>query len=170
MAGLAYLEKQPYLDTGRMGAAGASFGGYMMNWFAVNTGKFKTLVTHCGVWNFDSMYATTEELWFDEWEHGGKAYFEDPAAFEQWNPVNYVTSWKTPQLVITSENDFRIPYTQGIAAFTALQRRNIPSRLLVYPDENHWVLKPKNSIQWYDEVFNWLGRYLKQPGSGSRSK
>jgi dipeptidyl aminopeptidase/acylaminoacyl peptidase len=102
----------------------------------------------------------TEELWFDEWEHGGHPYYEAPGEFEKWNPVNFVQYWKTPQLVITSEKDFRIPYTQGIAAFTALQRRNIPSRLLIYPDENHWVLKPKNSIQWYDEVFGWMGRWL----------
>ena len=86
-----------------------------------------------------------------------KAYYEDRLAFEKWNPVNYVTRWKTPQLVVTSEKDFRIPYTQGLAAFTALQRRNIPSRLVVFPDENHWVLKPKNSVQWYDEVFGWMG-------------
>jgi dipeptidyl aminopeptidase/acylaminoacyl peptidase len=102
----------------------------------------------------------TEELWFDEWEHGGKAYYEDPQAFERWNPVNFVTRWKTPMLVVTSEKDFRIPYTQGIAAFTALQRRNIPSRLLIFPDENHWVLKPKNSIQWYDEAFAWMNRWI----------
>ena len=89
----------------------------------------------------------------DKWEHGGHPYYAAPAEFEKWNPVNYVDKWETPQLVITSERDFRIPYTQGIAAFTALQRQNIPSRLLIFPDENHWVLKPKNSVQWYDEVF-----------------
>jgi dipeptidyl aminopeptidase/acylaminoacyl peptidase len=100
----------------------------------------------------------TEELWFDEWEHGGP-YYERAGEYEKWNPVNYVQNWKTPMLVITGEKDFRIPYTQGIAAFTALQRRNIPSKLLVFPDENHWVLKPKNSIQWYAEVFNWMDRW-----------
>ena len=90
--------------------------------------------------------------------------------FEKWNPVNYVQNWKTPQLVITSENDFRIPYTQGIAAFTALQRRNIPSRLLIFPDENHWVLKPKNSVQWYDEVFGWMATAGSAGSSGACSK
>jgi dipeptidyl aminopeptidase/acylaminoacyl peptidase len=141
-------------------ALGASYGGYMVNWIAGQwPDRFNCLVQHDGVFDARAMAYETEELWFDEWEHGGKAYFEDPAAFERWNPVHYVTRWKTPMLVITSEKDFRIPYTQGLASFTALQRRNIPSRLLVFPDENHWVLKPKNSIQWYDEVFGWLGRY-----------
>jgi dipeptidyl aminopeptidase/acylaminoacyl peptidase len=104
----------------------------------------------------------TEELWLDELEHGGHPYFVSPQEYERWNPVNYVANWRTPQLVITSENDFRIPYTQGIAAYTALQRRGVPSRLLIFPDENHWVLKPKNSIRWYDEVFAWQKRWLGQ--------
>src|SRR3569833_2358265 len=101
----------------------------------------------------------TEELWFDEWEHGGP-YYEQAAEYEKWNPVNFVTRWKTPMLVIHSEKDFRIPYTQGLAAFTALQRRNVPSKLLIFPDENHWVLKPRNSVQWYHEVFGWLRQWL----------
>lgn len=161
--GLAYaVGHDPQLDGDNACALGGSYGGYMMNWIEGRwPDRFKCIVQHDGVFDARAMAYETEELWFDEWEHGGKAYYEDPQAFEQWNPVNYVTAWKTPQLVITSENDFRIPYTQGIAAFTALQRRNIPSRLLVFPDENHWVLKPKNSIQWYDEVFGWLGRWLK---------
>jgi dipeptidyl aminopeptidase/acylaminoacyl peptidase len=102
----------------------------------------------------------TEELWFDEWEHGGHPYYEAPAEYEKWNPIDFVTEWKTPMLVVHSEQDFRIPYTQGIAAFTALQRRGIPSRLLIFPDENQWVLKPKNSVQWYDEFFGWTRRWI----------
>jgi dipeptidyl aminopeptidase/acylaminoacyl peptidase len=129
-----------------------------MNWFAVNTGKFKTLITHCGVWNFDSMYALTEELWFDEWEHGGP-YYEVPENYEKFNPVNHVTKWTVPMLVIHGEQDFRVPDTQGIGTFTALQRRGIPSRLLFFPNENHWVLKPANSIQWHREVERWLGEW-----------
>jgi dipeptidyl aminopeptidase/acylaminoacyl peptidase len=149
------------LDGDRACALGGSYGGYMMNWIEGRwPDRFKCIVQHDGVFDARAMAYETEELWFDEWEHGGKTYYDDPQAFERWNPVNYVTAWKTPQLVITSENDFRIPYTQGIAAFTALQRRDIPSRLLIFPDENHWVLKPNNSIQWYDEVFGWLARYL----------
>jgi dipeptidyl aminopeptidase/acylaminoacyl peptidase len=160
--GLAFATSQdPQLDAANACALGGSYGGYMMNWIEGNwPDRFKCVVQHDGVFDARAMAYETEELWFDEWEHGKHPYYEAPAEFEKWNPVNYVTAWKTPQLVITSENDFRIPYTQGIAAFTALQRRNIPSRLLVFPDENHWVLKPKNSIQWYDEVFGWLGRWL----------
>jgi dipeptidyl aminopeptidase/acylaminoacyl peptidase len=161
--GLAYATAHdPQLEANNACAAGGSYGGYMMNWIEGNwPDRFKCIIQHDGVFDARAMAYETEELWFDEWEHGGKAYYEDPAVFEKWNPVNHVTAWKTPQLVITSEKDFRIPDTQGIAAFTALQRRDIPSRLLIYPDENHWVLKPKNSVQWYDEVFGWMGRYLK---------
>jgi dipeptidyl aminopeptidase/acylaminoacyl peptidase len=159
--GLAFaLSQDPQLDGSRACALGASYGGYMMNWIAGQWPKrFKCLVQHDGVFDARAMAYETEELWFDEWEHGAKAYYEDPAAFERWNPVNYVQNWRTPMLVITGEKDFRIPYTQGIAAFTALQRRDIPSKLLVFPDENHWVLKPKNSIQWYGEVQGWMDRW-----------
>jgi dipeptidyl aminopeptidase/acylaminoacyl peptidase len=141
-------------------ALGASYGGYMMNWFEGKwPDRFKCIVQHDGVFDARAMAYETEELWFDEWEHGGKAYYEDPQAFEKWNPVNYVENWKTPMLVITGEKDFRIPYTQGLAAFTALQRRGIPSRLVVNPNENHWVLKPNNSRQWYGEVLGWMDRW-----------
>jgi dipeptidyl aminopeptidase/acylaminoacyl peptidase len=156
----AATDKFAFLDADNACALGASYGGYMVNWIAGQwPDRFKCIVQHDGVFDARAMAYETEELWFDEWEHGGKAYFEDPAAFEKWNPVNHVTAWKTPMLVITSEKDFRIPYTQGLASFTALQRRAIPSKLLVFPDENHWVLKPKNSMQWYGEVLGWLGNY-----------
>jgi len=160
--GLAYATaNDPQLDAANACALGGSYGGYMMNWIEGQwPDRFKCIVQHDGVFDARAMAYETEELWFDEWEHGDHPYYEAPAEFEKWNPVNYVQNWKTPQLVVTSENDFRIPYTQGIAAFTALQRRNIPSRLLIFPDENHWVLKPKNSVQWYDEVFGWMGRYI----------
>ena len=151
-----------WLDADNACALGASYGGYMMNWIEGRwPDRFKCIVQHDGVFDARAMAYETEELWFDEWEHGGKAYFEDPQAFEKWNPVNYVTRWKTPQLVITSEKDFRIPYTQGLAAFTALQRRDVPSKLLVFPNENHWVLKPRNSRQWYGEVIGWMDRWTK---------
>ena len=159
--GLAFVTaNDPQLEAGNACALGGSYGGYMMNWIEGRwPDRFKCIVQHDGVFDARAMAYETEELWFDEWEHGGHPYYEAPQEFEKWNPVNYVANWRTPQLVITSENDFRIPYTQGIAAFTALQRRNIPSRLLVYPDENHWVLKPKNSIQWYDQVLGWMHRW-----------
>jgi len=160
--GLAFATaNDPQLQANNACAAGGSYGGYMMNWIEGKwPDRFKCIVQHDGVFDARAMAYETEELWFDEWEHGGHPYYEAPEEFEKWNPVNFVQNWKTPQLVITSEKDFRIPYTQGIAAFTALQRRNIPSRLLIYPDENHWVLKPKNSIQWYDEVFGWFRRWM----------
>ncbi|MDB5708441.1 MAG: peptidase [Sphingomonas bacterium] len=156
----AATTKFDWLDENNACALGASYGGYMMNWIEGQwPDRFKCIVQHDGVFDARAMAYETEELWFDEWEHGGKAYYEDPAAFEKWNPVNFVTAWKTPMLVITGEHDFRIPYTQGLAAFTALQRRGIPSRLLVNPNENHWVLKPKNSRQWYHEVLGWMNKW-----------
>ena len=151
-----------HVDTANACAAGASYGGYMMNWIAGNWADgFKCLVQHDGVFDARAMAYETEELWFDEWEHGGHAYYEAPQEYERWNPVNHVDKWKTPMLVITGERDYRIPYTQGIAAFTALQRRGIPSRLLSFPDENHWVLKGKNSVQWHSQVFDWIHRWTR---------
>jgi len=156
----AATTKFTWLDGGNACALGASYGGYMMNWIEGQwPDRFKCIVQHDGVFDARAMAYETEELWFDEWEHGGKTYYEDPAAFEKWNPVNFVDKWKTPMLVITGEKDFRIPYTQGLAAFTALQRRDIPSRLLVNPNENHWVMKPKNSRQWYREVLGWMDKW-----------
>jgi dipeptidyl aminopeptidase/acylaminoacyl peptidase len=162
----AATAKFTWLDGGNACALGASYGGYMMNWIEGQwPDRFKCIVQHDGVFDARAMAYETEELWFDEWEHGGKAYYEDPAAFEKWNPVNFVDRWKTPMLVITGEKDFRIPYTQGLASFTALQRRGIPSRLLVNPNENHWVLKPKNSRQWYREVLGWMDKWT---GKGAK--
>ncbi|MBB4153091.1 dipeptidyl aminopeptidase/acylaminoacyl peptidase [Sphingomonas jinjuensis] len=156
----AATDKYQWLDGDRACALGASYGGYMMNWIEGQwPDRFECIVQHDGVFDARAMAYETEELWFDEWEHGGKTYYEDPQAFEKWNPVNYVAKWKTPMLVITGEKDFRIPYTQGLAAFTALQRRDIPSRLVVFPNENHWVLKPRNSRQWYREVLGWMDKW-----------
>jgi dipeptidyl aminopeptidase/acylaminoacyl peptidase len=155
------LRSDPQLDGTRACALGASYGGYMMNWIAGNwPDRFRCLVNHNGVFDTRSMNYATEELWFSEWEFGGTPW-ETPEIHERWNPVNHVTKWRTPTLVIISDKDYRVPYTQGLGAFTAMQRRGIPSRLLRYPDENHWVLKPQNSIQWYDEVFSWLDRWTR---------
>ncbi|PXA97154.1 peptidase S9 [Nostoc sp. 3335mG] len=156
----AATDKYGWLQADNACALGASYGGYMMNWIEGQwPDRFKCIVQHDGVFDARAMAYETEELWFDEWEHGGKPYYEAAEEYEKWNPVHHVAKWKTPQLVITGEKDFRIPYTQGLAAFTALQRRGIESRLVVFPDENHWVLKPKNSMQWYSEVLGWLGKY-----------
>jgi dipeptidyl aminopeptidase/acylaminoacyl peptidase len=107
------------------------------------------------------MYYSTEELWFPEWEHGG-TYYDKPAEHEKFNPASFVSRWRTPMLVIHGEQDFRVPVEQGIATFTALQRRGIESRLLVFPNENHWVLSPENSVLWHRTVFDWLGQHLKK--------
>jgi dipeptidyl aminopeptidase/acylaminoacyl peptidase len=155
----AALEKYPWLDGDRMCALGASYGGYMINWIAGNWSEpFKCLVNHAGIFDNRAMAYTTEELWFDEWEHGGP-HFDVPDNYEKHNPINHVLNWKVPMLVIHGQRDYRVPYSQGIATFTALQRRGIPSRLVIFPDENHWILKPANSIQWHREVEAWLDKW-----------
>lgn len=159
MACLGYLERQSFVDPSHMAAAGASFGGYMMSWFQGHTEKFKTLVTHDGVYNFDSMYGTTEEVWSDEWEHG--IPWEQPD-FNRFSPHIYAAKFKTPNLIIHNELDFRVPIGEGQALFTTLQRKGIPSQLLSFPDEGHWVLKPQNSELWHTAIFDWLGGYLKK--------
>jgi dipeptidyl aminopeptidase/acylaminoacyl peptidase len=157
----AALQKYPFLDGERACALGASYGGFMINWIAGNwPDGFSCLVSHAGIFDARSMYYTTEELWFEEWDHGGPQY-ENPANYEKFNPLNHVTQWRTPMLVTHGQLDFRVPYSQGLAAFTALQRRGIESRLLVFPDENHWITTPANSLQWHREVFDWLDRFLK---------
>lgn len=154
--------RYPWLDGERACALGGSYGGYMMNWIEGNwPDRFRCIVNHDGVFDQRMMYYSTEELWFMEWENGGPQY-ENPQGYEQFNPVNLVSKWHTPMLIVHGERDFRIPYTQGIAAFTALQRRGIESRLLLFPDENHWVLKPANSVMWYQNVLGWLDAHLKQ--------
>jgi dipeptidyl aminopeptidase/acylaminoacyl peptidase len=164
MKGVEYMEKQDYIDKDRMAAAGASFGGYMMNWFQGNTTKFKTLITHCGVYNFDSMYAVTDELWFDEWEHGGPPWGKDRSSYEKYSPHKKALNFKTPMLVIQNDLDFRCPVSQGQELFTTLQRLKVPSKFINFPDEGHWVLKPKNSEFWHKEVFAWLAKYVPPGG------
>ncbi|MDH5630208.1 MAG: S9 family peptidase [Gammaproteobacteria bacterium] len=160
--GLAYaLEKYPFIDGNNACALGASYGGYMVNWIAGNwPDQFKCLVNHDGVFDNRMMYYATEELWFVEWENGG-TYFDKPENHEKYNPVNYVENWKTPMLVVQGELDYRIPVTQSLATFTALQRKGIKSKLLYFPDENHWVLKPNNSLQWHNQVNDWLRQFLQ---------
>ncbi len=149
------------VDTSNACALGGSYGGYMMNWISGNwPDGFKCLVNHAGIFDLRAMAYETEELWFDQWDHGGP--WTTRTDGEKWNPVNYVTNWKTPTLVIHGEKDYRIPYSQSLATFTALQQQGVESKLLVFPDENHWVLKPQNSIQWHRTVFDWLGKHLKK--------
>lgn len=162
MSCLAHLERLPYVDTSRMASAGASYGGYMMNWFQGHTDKFKTLVTHDGVFNFSSMYGTTEEVWFDEWEHGTP--WENPE-FDKYSPHRFAANFKTPNLIIHNELDYRVPLTEGQQLFTTLQRKGVPSKFLYFPDEGHWVLKPGNSEVWHSTIFDWLKGYLKPEGA-----
>lgn len=157
----AALQKFPWLDEGRVAALGASYGGYMINWIAGNwPERFRCLVNHDGIFDMRMMYYATEELWFPEWEHGGP-YWENPQEYEKHNPVRFVEKWRTPMLVIHGALDFRVPLEQSLATFTALQRRGIDSRFLYFPDENHWVLKAQNSIQWHETVQKWLDQWLK---------
>jgi dipeptidyl aminopeptidase/acylaminoacyl peptidase len=158
MKGLAYMEGQSYIDVTRMAAAGASYGGYMMNWLNGHTDKFKTIICHDGVFNFYSMYGTTEEIWFDEWEHGIPWNTPD---FDKFSPHKFAANMKTPTLIIHSELDYRVPLTEGQQLFTTLQRKGVDSKLLYFPDEGHWVLKPQNSELWHKTIFAWLKGYLR---------
>ncbi|WP_304219026.1 S9 family peptidase [Phenylobacterium aquaticum] len=152
----AALTKYPFLDGDRACALGGSYGGFMVNWIAGNwNGPWKCLVNHDGIFDNRMMGYSTEELWFSEWENGGTPW-ANPQGYEQFNPVNHVAQWTKPELVIHSQRDYRIPVEQGLATFDALQRKGVPSQLLYFPNENHWVLKPQNLVQWHDTVFSWL--------------
>jgi dipeptidyl aminopeptidase/acylaminoacyl peptidase len=158
----AALARNAWMDSTRMGAAGGSFGGYMVNWIAGHSTRFKALVSHAGPFNLENMYAATEELWFPEWEYGGP--FWDPKAMREqyrvYSPHLYAAKFKTPTLVLNGELDFRVPYTEGLSMFTSLQRQGVPSRLVVFPDEGHWIGKPQNQRLWWGEVQGWLSKYL----------
>ncbi len=154
------LETYPFVNGDRMCALGASFGGYMINWIAGQTDRFRCLVSHDGEFDNRACYYTTEELWFPEWDHQGTPW-ENPDGYEKWSPQSYVANWKTPMLIIHGAKDYRLPETEAISAFNALQRLGIPSKFLYFPDENHWVLKAKNSILWHETVIDWLGRWAK---------
>jgi len=157
----ATLSKYSWMDGTRVGALGASFGAYMINWIAGNwPDRFKCLITHDGNIDERAAYYETEELWFPEWDHMGTPW-DNPQSYEKHNPVNFVKNWKTPMLVVHGAQDFRIVESQGLGTFNALQRRGIPSKLLYFPDENHWVLKPANSILWHETVIGWLDQWVK---------
>lgn len=155
------LAKYDWLDGDKVCALGASYGGFMINWIAGNwPDAFQCLVNHSGIFDARTMYYATEELWFDEWEHGARPYYETPEVYEKFNPANHVAKWRVPMLVVHGDLDFRVPLEQGLSTFTALQRKGIPSRFLRFPDENHWILKPANSILWHDTVNGWLKQWL----------
>jgi dipeptidyl aminopeptidase/acylaminoacyl peptidase len=157
------VAKEPFVNKEKLGAVGASFGGYSVYWLAGNHNKrFKSFISHCGVFNLESMYGTTEELFFADFDMGG-AYFNKPTpkTYTDFNPIDFVNNWDTPMLVIHNDLDFRVPLSQGMEAFTAARLKGVPARFLSFPDENHWVLKPQNSIMWHREFFRWLEKDLK---------
>ena len=161
MNGLDYaLQNNSYMNANDVAAAGASYGGYMINWINGHTDRFKALILHDGIFNTESAYGSTEELWFPEWEFGGLPW-QHPELYEKWNPANYAQNMKTPTLVIHGALDYRLPLAQGLIAFTTLRRQGVPARLLVFPDEGHWVLKPANAFVWWGEMLGWLARYLR---------
>jgi dipeptidyl aminopeptidase/acylaminoacyl peptidase len=156
------LKKYPYTDGSRMAAAGGSFGGYMADWIATHTGRFKAIISHAGIYDKNSMYAT-EELWFEEHDMQGMPW-TNPESYRKWAPLTYAADlgkFKTPTLVIAGEMDYRVPYTQSLEFFNTLQRQGVPSKLVVFPDEGHWILKPQNSRFWYKTFLDWLATYLK---------
>jgi dipeptidyl aminopeptidase/acylaminoacyl peptidase len=151
----------PYADSDRFVAAGGSYGGYMVDWILGHTTRFKALISHAGVYDLRSEAGATEELWFPIWEFGGMPW-QSPEVYNKWSPSLFVSEFKTPTLVIHGELDFRVPYTQGLQLFTALQLQRVPSRLLMFPDEGHWVLKPQNSLLWYKTFIDWINNWTKK--------
>ena len=162
--GVAMAANLPYVDKNRIGAAGASYGGYMIDWIGGHNNDprftYKVLVSHDGVYNLTAMYGATEELWFPEWEFKGTPWTNKPM-YERWSPHNFVQNFKTPILVITNDLDFRVPVTEGLQLFTAAQRMGVESKLVDFSDEGHWVQKPGNSVFWYNTVLDWLDKHLK---------
>ncbi len=155
------LANLPYADGARMTAAGGSYGGYMIDWMLGHTGRFKALISHAGVYDLPSEFGATEELWFPLWEFGGTPW-DKREDYAKWSPSTYVKDFHTPTLVIHGEQDFRVPYGQGLQLFTALQMQKVPSKLLVFPDEGHWVLKPQNTLLWYKTFLDWLDSWVKK--------
>lgn len=163
LAAIDDVSAEPYVDRNRRGAVGASFGGYTVFWLAGNhEGRFKTFISHAGVFNLTSMYGTTEEMFFAHFDMGG-AYWESPTpiSFVKHSPHSYVANWNTPILMIHGERDYRVPVAQSMEAFTAAQRLGIPSKMVLFPNENHWILNPRNSMIWHEEFYGWLDRWLK---------
>ncbi len=164
MSTVDYVSELPYIDKDRMVAAGASYGGYMIDWILGHTDRFRALVSHAGVYDLRSEAGTTEELWFVKWEFQGFPW-ENPELYDKWSPSMYVKNFKTPTLVTQGEIDYRVPIGQGQQLFTALQQMKIPSKLVLFPDEGHWILKPQNSQFWYATVLDWLSHYTQIPSA-----
>jgi dipeptidyl aminopeptidase/acylaminoacyl peptidase len=161
MRGTEYLAALPFVDPKRICAAGASYGGYLANWMATQTQRFACLVSHSGIFNLESKYASTEELWFPEWELRGTPW-TNRRMYRRWSPHSHAEKIRTPTLVVHGQRDFRVPVEQGLQMFTALQRQGVASRLLYFPDEDHFVQKPQNIVLWWNTIRDWLGRHLRE--------
>jgi dipeptidyl aminopeptidase/acylaminoacyl peptidase len=161
MAVVDHVAKQPWADADRFAAAGGSYGGYLVNWILGKTDRFKALVSHAGVYDLKSMGGETEELWFTKWEFRGMPW-ENPESYAKWSPSNHVAAFKTPTLVIHGEQDFRVPYGQGLQLFTGLQQMKVPSKLLLFPDEGHWIMKPQNAQLWYKQFIDWVTEWTSK--------
>src|SRR5207249_4759665 len=163
MKGVDVVARLPYVDSTRMGAAGASYGGYMVYWIAGHSNRFKVLVDHDGVFNTTSMAGSTEELWFTDWEFAGPVYAPpNRALYEKWSPLNHVSDWKAPMLIVHSQLDYRVDLSEGYQAFTAAKRMGVDAKFLYFPDEGHWVLRPRNRRIWWGTVLDWLEVHLHE--------
>jgi len=162
--GIADVVKKPFIDKSRIGAAGASYGGYMVDWLLGHNNdqrfKIRAFVSHAGVYNLESMATATEELWFVNWEFKGMPW-QNSLLYNKWSPNKFAATFSTPTLVTCGELDFRVPYDQSLQLYTTLQLKGVDSKLIIFPDEGHWILKPQNSEFWYGNVMDWFKKYLK---------
>jgi dipeptidyl aminopeptidase/acylaminoacyl peptidase len=164
MAVADHVAALPYVDADRMAAAGGSYGGYMIDWILGHTNRFKALISHSGVYDLRSMAGETEELWFPQWEFKGMPW-DNPDLYAKWSPSFFANNFKTPTLVLHGELDYRVPVGQGMQLFTALQLQKVPSKIVLFPDEGHWISKPQNSVLWYGQFLEWVGEWLKKPSN-----
>jgi dipeptidyl aminopeptidase/acylaminoacyl peptidase len=161
MAVADHVASQPWADANRFAAAGGSYGGYMVNWILGHTQRFKALVSHAGVFDLRSMAGETEELWFPIWEFKGMPW-DNPEVYERWSPSYFVNEFRTPTLVLHGELDYRVPVGQGMQLFTGLQMKKVPSKMILFPDEGHWILKPQNTVLWYNSFIDWITEWTKK--------
>ena len=173
LSAVDFMKQKPYIDGEHIGATGASYGGYSVYWLAGNHQKrFAAFLSHAGIFNLMGQYLETEELWFVNWDLGGPYWDKGNAvaqkSFSVANPANYVQNWDTPIMCMTGDNDFRIVYTQTMQAFNAAKLRGLPARMVLFPDEDHWVQKPQNSVLWQREFFNWFDRWLKPDSEAAK--
>lgn len=169
LSGVDHLLRRPYVDSNKIVAAGGSYGGYMINWILGHTDRFQAVVSHAGVYDLTSFFGVTDETWFPLWEFHGPPW-ENQEMYRKWSPATFAKHFNTPTLIIHGQQDYRVPVTQGMQLLTALQLKRVPSQFLYYPDEGHWILKPRNSVHWYQNVTDWIGRWIERPYRRSQRK